>query len=370
MKVLFAGGGTAGHVSPALAIADIVKSKYPSAEFAFVGREGGDENKAIINEGYALHTIQAEGLSRSLSPKNVKVLINLIRSVKEAKKIIKTFKPSIVIGTGGYVSLPVLLAAFHIGVPTLLHESNAFPGLVTRKLGKKCTAVALGVEEAASRLKYSKNVSVVGNPVKASFHTTDKAEARKKIGIKKNDILIVSFGGSGGAEKLNEAVIGVMREYSSLNNRLAHIHASGRKNYPKVKEICPELCRGKNGAKIIPYIENMPDVLSAADISITRSGAMTLAELSCVDCIPILIPSPNVAANHQYYNAKAIADAGRAVLLEEKNLSKGALIKAIKEAEEQLSSKKLSFKPNIRNGQKDCRTLILQVISDAISKQS
>ena len=368
MRILFAGGGTAGHISPALAIADAVKEKYSDAKLLFVGREGGDENKAVMNEEYELKTLKVEGFKRSLTPKNVKVLMHLLRSVKKARSILKEFKPQVIVATGGYVSLPVLLAGFTLKIPTVLHESNAYPGLVTRRLGKRCTRVILGVEAAKRHLKYEKNVTVIGNPVRAKFTATDKQEARLKLGIKKNETLIVSFGGSGGAERINEVICEVMEEYSTRNNSVKHVHGAGKRNYQKLKYAYPDLCRGKNGAKIIPYIDNMPELLSAADISITRSGAMTLAELSCVDCIPILIPSPNVAANHQYYNAKAMEEKKGAVVIEEENLRTQTLISILKEQCEKVKNKKTVNQRGGFENQHACRKEILKELENCISR--
>ena len=366
MRILFAGGGTAGHITPALAICEIIRKKYSECECAFVGRLDGDENRAILKEGYKLYTVNVSGIRRSLSLKNVKTILKHIVTIREAKKIIKEFKPDLIIGTGGYVSLPVLIAGFHLKIPTLLHESNAYPGLVTRRLGKKCTAVLLGIEEAKERLKYKKNIIIVGNPVRAKFKAQDKIEARKKLDIKRNEIFIVSFGGSGGADKINDAVIALMKEYSSENNEIKHIHATGRRSYKKLKETYPELAKGKNGAKIIPYIENMPELLSAADISITRSGAMTLAELECVSCVPILIPSPNVTANHQYFNAKSMIDKNRGVLLEEKDLSKDNLLCAVKEIKTSIIENKKSSEHKTGKKQRNIEEQVITAIEKAL----
>ena len=366
MKILFAGGGTAGHVTPAIAIAEIIKKKYPSAECIFAGRSGGDENGSIVNEGYKLYTLDVEGASRSLSPKNLRVLFKLFRAIRNARRLIKSIRPDVIIGTGGYVSLPVIISGYRLGVPTLMHESNAYPGLVTRKIGKKCDAVMLGMEEARAHLTYTDNVVAVGNPTRSKFNTLKKTEARQKLGIKKGELLIVSFGGSGGAEKINDIIIEVMRSHTAKNNMIRHIHATGKRSYPKSEEYAPELCRGKNGAKLVPYIDNMPELLSAADISITRSGAMTLAELGCVDCAPILIPSPNVAANHQYMNAAAIERRGGAILIEEKALTAELLISRLKILEADPKARERMCISKGSKSKEECEKKILKVIEETV----
>ncbi len=367
MKVLFAGGGTAGHVTPALSIAEIIRNKYPAAVCIFAGRSGGDENRAILSEGYKLYTLDVEGVRRSLSPKNIKVIIKLLRSIQNAKKLIKSTKPDLIIGTGGYVSLPVLISGVRLGVPTLMHESNAYPGLVTRKFGKKCDAVMLGMEEAKEHLNYRDNLVTVGNPTRSKFAVIGKEDARRGLGIKKGELLIVSFGGSGGAERLNDVIIDVMKEHSAKNNMIRHIHATGRRSYPVIEEYAPELCRGQNGAKLVPYIENMPELLSAADISITRSGAMTLAELEQVECAPILIPSPNVAANHQYKNAEALAKRGGAILIEEKELTEELLVSKLKMLESDPKARHNIRIAKQTAGHGECGKKILGVIEDVLS---
>ncbi|MBR2343441.1 MAG: UDP-N-acetylglucosamine--N-acetylmuramyl-(pentapeptide) pyrophosphoryl-undecaprenol N-acetylglucosamine transferase [Clostridia bacterium] len=325
MKILFCGGGTAGHVSPAIAIAEIMKGAYPGAEIAFVGRAGGDENRAITRAGYKLYTVEVEGLCRRLSPALLKSIKKAFSATAEAKKILREFSPDIVIGTGGYVSWPVIRAASGMKIKTALHESNAEAGLVTRLLATKCDVVLLNLADAKRHLPKRARTEVVGNPVHPSFSGKTKDDAKAALGIPKRDILVVSFGGSGGSEKMNDAIVELMRSYTSRTPRLRHIHATGRKYFPKLKEREPRLAYGYGGARIVPYIENAPEMLLAADISITRSGAMTLAELSAAGTAAILIPSPNVTANHQYKNALAYKEHGGAILIPEEELSAQSL---------------------------------------------
>ena len=220
----------------------------------------------------------------------------------------------------------------------------------------------LGMEEARNHLRYKENVLTVGNPTRAGFSTLNKLEAKQMLGIKKGELLIVSFGGSGGADRLNEVMLEVIRKYTSKNNIMRHIHATGKRRYSKIKELAPDLCKEKNGTRLIPYIDNMSELLSAADIAITRSGAMTLAELGCVDCVPILIPSPNVAANHQYKNAKAMEERGEAILIEEKALSSELLISTLKKLESNPNERNKIISMKNKQSRKECEEKILKTI--------
>ncbi len=328
MKVLFCGGGTAGHITPSIALAEEILSEK-SSEVIFVGREGGAENKLITDLGYPLYTVSVSGFKRKLSLSNFKTLTKLVGAISESKKLIKELRPDVVVGTGGYVCLPVLMAARKLGIPTLLHESNATPGLTTRLLAKKCTRLILGSEDEYGLYKL-KNARIYGNPTRRAFGAQTKYQARKKLGLSMDKFFILSVGGSLGAETLNEYAITLMREYSSRTKNVVHIHATGMKHYEATLKAEPILCEGTPGCKILPYINDMPTYLCACDVIITRCGAMTLSEIAACSAIPILIPSPNVTANHQYKNAKRFEEAGAGILIEEKDLSNAALVSAVK----------------------------------------
>lgn len=321
MKLLFCGGGTGGHVSPAIAIAECAKKKFNVKDFAFVGRLNGDENKAILKKEYKLYEIEISGFKRKFSLENIKKLFKLRTALKEAKKIIEDFKPDAVIGTGGYVTWPVIKTASKMKIPTFIHESNAFPGLVTRLLAKKCNKVFLNEKSAQDHLRRHDNVKVVGNPVEERFYKTDRKHARAVLGVKKDEILIISYGGSGGSEKMNEVIINFIESYSRKNSKIKHIHATGRKYFENIIKDAHSIKDGQNGIFIRPYIDDLHIALNAADIVIARCGAMTLTELSASKSAAILIPSPNVTNNHQYENAKALELRGAAKIIEEKDLS-------------------------------------------------
>ena len=328
MRLLLCGGGTAGHITPALVVAEEMKRRFPDTKILFIGRKGGGENEAVKKAGIELKTIDIQGLKRSLTFENVKRLKLALQAKKEADKIIKEFKPDIILGTGGYVCWPVISSGKKLNIPVAIHESNAYPGLTTRLLASKCDKVFLGREEAKAYLTKRAKYKVVGNPVSRDFTKFSHEEARKTLGIRNNETFIVSFGGSIGADKLNQVVIEVIKNHSSNDKQIRHIHATGKRYFDShiTDTKFPD-----TRCKILPYIDNMPTMLRAADIVICRCGAMTLAELSAVGVAAILIPSPNVSGNHQYKNAKQLSECGAASLIEEKNLSKKLLWNSILE---------------------------------------
>ena len=253
-----------------------------------------------------------------------------IKALKDAKRIINDFLPDIIVGTGGYVCWPILQMGIKMGIPTTIHESNIYPGLVTRMMAKKLDFTFLSAKESLNFIPKVKNFKVVGTPVSSEFSKKTRAEARKELGIKSGEIFILSFGGSLGSERMNEALIDMMNTYSANRNGIKHIHSAGRRYFDEISKDYPELISEKNGCIIKPYIDNMPTYILAADIVICRAGAMTISEVCAAGAVSVLIPSPNVKENHQYKNALTLSDAGAAVLLEEKNL-KTELIKTVNE---------------------------------------
>lgn len=333
MRIIFCGGGTAGHVSPAIAIAEYLLTQDKNADILFVGREGGEENRIIEKSGFNLQTVNIRGFIRKFTVENFKNLYIALKALNTAKNIIKNYSPDIVVGTGGYVCWPVIRAAQKLGIPTVIHESNACPGLVTKLLSPRCDRVLLNLNGSEKEFKNKDNIRIVGNPVRDEFLTLNKKEARKNLGINSNDFLISSFGGSGGSQKINESIIAFMKSHSTKSKNIHHIHSSGNKYYSEMKQKHPELTKGTNGCIIKPYIDNMPTVMAASDVIISRCGAMTIAEMSAVGACTILIPSPNVTNNHQYKNAKLIEEMGGCILLEEANLCERTLLDTVRRLE-------------------------------------
>jgi len=347
MKIIFCGGGTAGHVTPAVAIAEHIKKLYPTAEILFVGREGGDENSVVLKSCFEMKTIKIKGFERRISRENFNSLFIALASLNRAKEIIKDFSPDVVVGTGGYVTWPIIKMAQRLKIPTVIHESNACPGLVTKLLSKKCDKVLLNLSGSEKEFKKQDNLKNVGNPVREDFLKADRESSRKKLGISRKELFIASFGGSGGSRKLNEVIIDVMKNHSSKNRSIRHLHSCGRKYYGEIKDKYPDLVLGKDGCEIKPFVEDMASVMAASDVIISRCGAMALCEICAVGAAAILIPSPNVTNNHQYKNAKLLCDSGAAIMIEEDQLSTESLIAVLNELEAiPKKRKEMSLKAN------------------------
>lgn len=339
MKILFACGGTGGHINPALAVAGHLKKRYPQADIRFIGNPHGMESRLVPKAGYPFIPIVIKGFYRSLSPHavahNVSALYHMFRSSGTARRILRGFKPDIVVGTGGYVSGPVLRTAAKMGIKTVTHESNAFPGVTTKLLARYVDKVLLAVPEAK---KYFPDAActfvVTGNPVREEILFADRETSRRELNIADDHLALLTFGGSLGAQRINEAVADVVRWYTQEKKRIHHIHATGQYG----TELFPQLLRERNvqwegvpTLDIREYIDDMPRCLAACDLVICRAGAMTLSELQAAGKASILIPSPNVAENHQYHNAMVLQNRGAAIVIEEKDVTGESLCKLLEE---------------------------------------
>ncbi len=332
MRVLMSGGGTGGHVNPAIAIANIIKQNCPDAVIEFVGTKRGIENKLVPHAGYKLHHIEIQGIRRSLSPQNIKTAFLAAKSFGDCKRIIKKFKPDVVIGTGGYACWPVVAAASDLKITTVLHESNATPGFAIKMLEKKATKVFVNFEETIPQLKYPEKAVRVGNPLRGDFSTIDRSVAREHQGIVGDTkYMVLSLGGSMGAERINQEVIEMMKSYTSKHPEILHIHGTGAIEYEETKRMFTEAGLDKYpNLKLLEYIYDMPEKMAAADVVINRAGAMTLSEIAVLGRASVLIPSPNVTNNHQFKNADVLRKSDACVLIEEKELGDGILADAVK----------------------------------------
>ena len=330
MKFIICGGGTGGHVTPAIAIYEALKEKMPTASFTFIGRKNGRENKAYVETGEKLLTLNMTGINGKSPLKMAEGVFSAAKAFIDASRIIKSEKANAVIGTGGYVSWPVLTAAQAKGVPSFIHESNAYPGLTTRLVSRNATCVMLNYAEAEKRIKNKKNVSIVGNPIRKDFWSISRRLARKKLGLRDTDFFILSFGGSLGSEKLNEAVIDFMKLYSAKNKNVKHLHATGHSYYSELTEKERDTLSLKSGCMVVPYVDCMAEAMHAADLVICRCGAMTLSEICAVGVASILIPSPNVSDNHQLKNGTFMSEHGAAILIEENELNARRLLDAVR----------------------------------------
>lgn len=335
MRVLISCGGTGGHINPGLAIADIIKSKYPDTEILFAGTPKGMEANLVPQAGYKMKTIKVAGFQRQISLENIgrnaKALAYLASSGRRAKQIIEGFKPDIAIGTGGYAAGPVIRKAAKMGIPTAIHEQNAYPGVTNRLLSKEVDYVMLTVKEALDFMDKSRfEYSVTGLPVRSSINTMPKSEARKRLGFN-DDFTILSFGGSLGAGCINETMTEVIKWHTSRKLSINHIHGyggMGKDTFPQAMEKAGIPLKSEH-LRITEYINDMDVCLAAADLVICRSGASTLAELEAAGKASILIPSPIVAGNHQYHNAMVLGKAGAAVVMEQKDVTNEKIISEI-----------------------------------------
>lgn len=374
MKVLISCGGTGGHINPGLAIADIIKSKYPDAEFLFAGTPKGMESKLVPQAGYKIETIKVAGFQRKISVenigRNIKAVAYLATSGKRAKEIISNFKPDIAIGTGGYAAGPVIRKAARMGIPTAIHEQNAYPGVTNKLLSKEVDYVMLTVKEALDFMDKSKfEYSVTGLPVRSSINHISKSEARKKLGFN-NDFTILSFGGSLGAGCINETMTEAIKWHYGKKLNINHIHGyggMGKDTFPKAMKDAGIPLKN-NRLRITEYINDMDICLAAADLVICRSGASTLAELEAAGKASILIPSPIVAGNHQYHNAMVLGKAGAAEVIEQKNVTPEKIIAEIEKLYNNPDKVEIMSQSAASLHLKDTNERILAVIDKLVAK--
>lgn len=335
MKVLLAGGGTGGHINPALAIASIIKAHMPDTEFLFAGTPNHMESTLVPKAGYKLAPIKVEGFQRHISLENIgrnaKAVWYLAGSGPRAKQIIREFQPDIAIGTGGYVAGPIIRMAAKLGIPTAIHEQNAYPGVTNKLLAKEVNHVMLTVEEALKYFEDGIQYTVTGLPVRAELLKKTKAQARAELGFD-DSFTILSFGGSLGAGVINETMAEVLKWHTSEGLPINHIHGyggMGRDTFPQKMETYGIPMKNSR-IRISEYINDMDTCMAAADLVVCRSGANALAELEALGKPSILIPSPIVAGNHQYHNAMVLGKAGAAQVIEQKNVTSADMIARVK----------------------------------------
>lgn len=319
MRVIIAAAGTGGHINPGLAIANKIKEKEKDSKIIFIGTTRGLENDLVPRAGYELKTIDAYGLSKKISIENLKKIIKTIKGYKQAEEIIKEFKPDIVIGTGGYICGATISSAHKLNIPTMLHESNAYPGKAVKMLSKRTNTILVSFKDTISRMKNAKNVVYTGTPVKIEkkeYNINEQLKIVEGIGLSKALPIILVFGGSQGAKSINNAITQII--INKLNNNYQIIWATGPKQYDIVKEELENSNININNIeniKIVPYIYNMEEVMNTVDVIVSRSGAMTITEISNLGKPSILIPLPNVSHNHQLYNAKVLENIGAAKII-------------------------------------------------------
>lgn len=331
-KILFATGGTGGHINPALAVAGYVRENYPKAEILFVGTADRMEAQLVPAAGYDFKTIEIQGFSRELNFEglrhNIKTVELLMKSEGQAKKIIEEFKPDVVIGFGGYVSGPVLSVAARMGIPTAVHEQNAFPGITNKNLAKKVDVVMLTAPEAEKLLRPKNPCVVTGLPIRGEIISANKEFARAEMKLDSRP-LILSMGGSLGARAINEAVKYLILKRCEKKD-CYYLHATGKAGVAMIDDIGREVDLNANPQIMLrEYINDMDRCLAAANLVVCRAGASSLSEIQALGKPSILVPYPYAAENHQYYNAKTMSDRDAAILIEEKDFTGERLLEEV-----------------------------------------
>ena len=370
MRVIVAAAGTAGHINPGLAIANKIKQEEPNSEIIFIGTTRGLENDLVPRAGYELKTIEAYGLSKKISIANLKKMWATLMATGKARKIIKEFKPDIIVGAGGYICGPVVWAANKENIPVILHESNAFPGKAVKMLAPKSETVLISFEEARSRIPNVKNIVCTGTPVKIvkkEYSQEEKTRILTTVGINENKPIVLVFGGSQGAQKINEAIIGILE--NKMNKDYQIIWATGPKQFDIIKEELSSKqidINNVENAKILPYIYNMEEIMNVSNIIVARSGAMTITEISNLGKPSILIPLPNVSQDHQLYNAKVLENVGAAKIILNNELTKNNLEdeieKIIKNPQLMHEMEEKAFSKSIKNVQEKIYEEIKKIV--------
>ncbi len=335
MHILFVGGGTAGHINPAIAVAGYVKKVNPDCKISFIGTKKGMENRLVPLSGYDFYSIDVAGFQRKITVKNIFRNINavckVITSSAASRKLLKQLKPDVVFGTGGYVCGPVLREAAKMGIKTAVHEANAYPGVTIKMLAPMVDAVMIAMSDAANKINAKNPPIITGNPIRSQLTEISKTEARARLNVPENAKVVLSFGGSLGAKCINEAMLYVVKQV--LNNNDFYIfHGTGKNGYNDFYSAVTSAGYSNDNEKIkiYEYIDNMDVLMAAADVVVSRAGAMSVNELQVCGKPAVLIPSPYVAENHQFHNAMSLKKVGAAELIEEKDLNGELLYSTLK----------------------------------------
>jgi UDP-N-acetylglucosamine--N-acetylmuramyl-(pentapeptide) pyrophosphoryl-undecaprenol N-acetylglucosamine transferase len=368
MRAILAGGATGGHLYPALAIADKITRRNPESEILFIGAEKEVGSEIIGSSGYALRRIPARGFDRKNVLKNAGVLADLARSGVRIRRIIDEFRPDAVIGTGGYVGGPVIREASRKGVPTFIHEQNVLPGVANRMAARYADQIFVAFEESRGHFPGGRRVTVTGNPVRRGFITAGAMDYRSKLGLGEKNMAILVFGGSQGAERLNEIVSDMLVGIPETGVFDIFFITGRRGYYAESRKLTEAGVMGRGRVRLIDYTEAIHEYYAASDLIVSRSGALTVSEIAVIGRASILVPSPNVTGNHQYYNAKTLADRGAAIIVEEKDLSPRLLadeLLRLRGAREQLNAMSRAAAAEGRPGATDA---IYDAITGAIGK--
>lgn len=363
MKVLVTGGGTGGHIYPALAFVKYVKEKVPTASFLYVGATRGLENKILPQTDIPFKTLEIQGFKRSLSFENVKTIQLFFKSIREAKKILREFQPDVVIGTGGYVSGAVVYAAAKMNIPTIVHEQNSVPGMTNKFLARYVDKVAIAFEDAAQFFPKQKTV-LIGNPRAQEVGAVEKSDILKKYNLKTDKKTVLIFGGSQGALKINQAVVAAIPAFSTKEYQI--LYASGERYYQEIEETIGMTKDAFSNISIQPYINQMTEVMVNCDLLIGRAGATSIAEFTGLGLPAILIPSPYVTNDHQTKNAESLVHAGAVKMIRDNELTADNLVTAVDEIMSNEALRNQMAKASKDQGITDASERLFQLVSTLI----
>lgn len=385
MRVMVSGGGTGGHIYPALAIAEALQKKYPGSSVVYVGNENGMEHELAEEAGYDFQPICVAGLTSKKPNKVLGVVLKNVRGVREAKRALKEFRPDLVIGTGGYACGPLLLAATNLGIPTLLHEQNAIMGKTNKILSRKVARICLTFPIPSLPADIAARAKITGLPVRKAILSADKAEGRQKLGLAADKPVLLLTGGSQGARHLNQAMVPLWQELLAKGVQIVHI--TGEKLFDETAAWAKEcglpvadiahvslaenplqIPKAEDGFLLIPYLHHMEYALAAADVIVGRAGASFLAEVSALGRAAVLVPYPFAAGNHQVYNAKAFVDAGAALLIEDGELSQETLRAALQKTLFDIELREAMTASSAALGEREAAEKILAVAAEAIAR--
>ncbi|WP_422660378.1 undecaprenyldiphospho-muramoylpentapeptide beta-N-acetylglucosaminyltransferase [Paenibacillus sp. EC2-1] len=369
MRVVLTGGGTGGHIYPAVAIARQCEAEDPSTAFLYIGGKQGLESKLVPQENLPFESIDITGFRRKLSFDNVKTVMRFLKGVSTSKKMLKEFKPDVVIGTGGYVCGPVVYAASKLGIPTMIHEQNAIPGLTNQFLSRYASTVAVSFEGSEKSFPKAKRVIYTGNPRATTVQSANRERGFASLGIPMDSTVVLVVGGSRGARAINTAMIGMAPMLKRLPN-VHFVYVTGELYFEGTREaVRSELGTMPNQLHIVPYIHNMPEVLAATSLIVNRAGASFLAEITSLGIPSVLIPSPNVTNNHQEANARQLEDAGASRMILEKELSAETLFTRIEEVVGNEKVRQAMSRASKQLGKPDSAAVIVEEIRRLVSNR-
>ncbi|MDN6625978.1 MAG: undecaprenyldiphospho-muramoylpentapeptide beta-N-acetylglucosaminyltransferase [Pisciglobus halotolerans] len=358
MKVLVSGGGTGGHIYPALALLKQIKKEEPAAEFLYVGTERGLESRIVPEAKIPFRSIKVEGFKRSLTMDNVKTIVLFLKAIKKSKTIVKEFEPDVVIGTGGYVCAPVVYAATKLKIPTIIHEQNSVAGITNKFLARYASKVAVCFEEAKQEFsKYPEKIEFTGNPRAQEVSGISKTPVLNQFGLDPDMPTALIFGGSRGARAINETVANSLSMFKERNYQLLFV--TGEVHYQQVKK---DIKSVNKQIAIVPYITNMPEVFASVSLVVCRSGATTLAELTSLGLPSILIPSPYVTNDHQIRNAESLVNNGAAEMIKEEDLTAQSFLHKLDDLMTNTNKRSEMAQQAKKMGKPDAADQLIQVI--------